>query len=405
MLEFIRALETRSGFHSKGPVRMLMWMTDREKTNLLPRTINSRRRLAVRNELSCDVEEIVGDALGPSAIRREAHIDLQSSVLTAERMRMNGIVVPISRMDELPRRLRSEGTDAVIQSSRDSDSGIHGERTWHKELHELQKGFADGSYSKFIDGPPGYDAKKPKGSKMKRSAEYRRLQQLLVTEREQRRKKAFVDDILTTDAQIRALQLAIVSNEHLDDKTHTKKTRELNKLTDEYRERLAQQTDRRRNSIHFFADDRIAWAGDCSLLLWDHRTAEPIVARANEFHSNRTLALMDFQSKTSSSQILTATQQQYLESILTSLFTTPTLPITVALDSIAPGAAAAIIPNAPSLRDPRRGGRMDLDHLRVRVLTLEMLREIAVAWDGWLFKPAMAAKPRTLVSVDHDVTE
>ncbi|MCJ1381486.1 hypothetical protein MMC17_004597 [Xylographa soralifera] len=386
-LEFVRALETRSGFHSKGPVRMLMWMSDQDKINFLPRTTSSRRRISVYNELFCDVEEIVGDALGPHATRREAYIDLQSSLLTAERMKKDDIDVPVTRMDELPRKLRSEGIDAVMQSTRYNDSAIHGERTWHKELHDLREGFANGSYSQFVGGPPGFEEKKRKSGDLAITPEFKKFQLLVRTEKNQRNKKAVVDQILSEDAQIRARQLAIASNVRLDEIAHKKDIQELDELIDRYNKLLARQTDVRLNSVHFFADDRVAWSGDSSLLLWDHRNAEPIVPQANEFHISKPLALLDFRPKVSSMNVLTTVQRKYLDDILFSFFATPGFSITAALDAMAPGAAEAIIPKARSLRDPRRGGRIDLDQLRVRVLTPEMLQEIAVAWDGWLFKP------------------
>ena len=387
-LEFIRALETRSGFHTKGPVRMLMWMTDQDKTNILPRTTSSRRRLSVYSEMFCDVEEIVGDALGPHATRREAYIDLQSSLLTAERMRKNGIIVPINRMDELPRKLRSNGLDAVYESIRYSDSAIHGERTWHKELQNMREGFANGSYSQFVGGPPGFVEKKRRSGDIALTPEYKKFRLLARTEQNQRNKKSAVDQILEQDAQIRAIQLAITSNEHLDDVAHGKRVQALDERIERYRKLLAEQPLVRLNSVHFFADDRAAWSGDSSLLSWDHRNAEPIVPRVNEFHVPKPMALIDFRPKASSANALTNIQQKYLDSILLGFFATPSFSVAAALDAMAPGAADAIIPNVPSLRDPRRGGRMDLDQLRVRVLTSEILQEMAVAWDGWLFKPA-----------------
>ena len=386
-LEFVRALETRSGFHSKGPVRMLMWMSDQDKINFLPRTTSSRRRLSVYNEIFCDVEEIVGDVLGPHATRREAYIDLQSSLLTAERMKKKDIVVPIHRMDELPRKLRSEEIGAVIQSTRYNDSAIHGERTWHKKLHDLREGFANGSYSQFVGGPPGFEEKKRKRGDMAITPEFKKFQLLVRTEKDQRNKKAAVDQILAEDADIRAIQLAIVSNEHPNDIAHQIKVQGLDERIDRYRKLLAQQPAVRLNSLHFFADDRVAWSGDSSVLLWDRRNAEPIVPQASEFHVPKPLALLDFRPKASSTNVLTTTQQKYLDDILLSFFATPGFPVAAALDAMGPGAAEAIIPKARSLQDPRRGGRIDLDQLRVRVLTPEMLQEIAVAWDGWLFKP------------------
>ncbi|MCJ1286156.1 hypothetical protein MMC26_005501 [Xylographa opegraphella] len=384
VLEFMRCLETRSGFHSKGPVRMLMWLSDHDKINLVPRTTSSRRRLSVYSELYCEVEEIVGDVLGPHATRREAYIDLQSTLLTAQCMRKNGIIVPTNRMDIMPRKLRTEGLDAVYMSTRYNDSAIHGERPWHKELHDLREGFANGTYSQFVGGPPGFEIRKRKSGDMVITPEFKKFQLLVRTEKNQRNKKAEVDAILTEDAKIRSRQLAIVTNQHLADEEHIQ---ELDGHIERYRELLARQPKVRLNSVQFFADDRVAWSDDSPLLTWDHRNAEPIIPQANEFQSPKALALLDFRPKASAVNVLTTKQQKYLDHILLSFFATPGFSVGAALDAMAPGAAKAIIPKVPSLRDPQRGGRMDLDNLRVRVLTPEMLQEIAVAWDGWLFKP------------------
>jgi transcription factor 1 len=59
------------------------------------------------------------------------------------------------------------------------------------------------------------------------------------------------------------------------------------------------------------------------------------------------------------------------------------------LDTLAPGAADDIVPLAPSLRDPKKGGRRNLEQLRVRMLTAEMIEELVVAWENWPFKPSM----------------
>ena len=401
VLEFVRALETRSGFHTKGLVRMLMWMIDHEKINLLPRTASSRRRLSVYNELYCNVEEIVGDVIGPHAVRREAYVEMQSSLLTAERMKNNEIFVPINRMDKLPRQLRSEGVDAVTESSLFGDRNVHGEREWHKEFYELQKGFADGSYSQFVGGPPGFDKSKRAGGKRVITPEYQKFQLLERTEKSQQKKKSRLDDIAKEDAQIRAKQLVLASSTTLTNQERASLTQELNEVTDRYKKTLAQQTEKNLTAVRFFADERATWSGESSLLLWDRRNAEPIVPEAHEFYSPKPLALLDFQPKPAVSPSLTTLQHKYLDHILLSFFTSPGSSVATALDLMFPGAAKAIIPNAPSLCDPRRGGRMDLDELRVRMLTPQMLREIAIAWDGWAFKPTLIDMSQTIAWLDN----
>lgn len=76
-----------------------------------------------------------------------------------------------------------------------------------------------------------------------------------------------------------------------------------------------------------------------------------------------------------------------------------TLP--AALDSVAHGAAEALLPVCKSINDPLLGGRLtvevegesdeaskirNLHHLRVRMLTLEHWRELVDAWYAWPFR-------------------
>ena len=79
----------------------------------------------------------------------------------------------------------------------------------------------------------------------------------------------------------------------------------------------------------------------------------------------------------------------YFDFILSCLFLQPRQSIVRGLETLAPGAAAVIIPRAPSLRDPKRGGRRNLDQLRVRMLTADMIEELVIAWESWPFKPSM----------------
>ena len=57
-----------------------------------------------------------------------------------------------------------------------------------------------------------------------------------------------------------------------------------------------------------------------------------------------------------------------------------------ALDELAFGAAEALIPQVPSLTDPKRGGSRDVNELTCRTLTTEMLEGLMDAWQKWPFR-------------------
>ena len=56
------------------------------------------------------------------------------------------------------------------------------------------------------------------------------------------------------------------------------------------------------------------------------------------------------------------------------------------LDQIAHGAAEALLPQCKTILDPAKGGHVHVEHVRVRLLTYEMLVELNAAWEAWPFK-------------------
>lgn len=387
--EYLSTLEKESGLHSNGAARMLFWILDQEKSNILPRTTYFRRRSSVLSERVCHVEEITGGTPLSYTARREANLDFESCIATAKRMKSQGILIPPSRLDEMPRRLQEDEEVARTEASISSEAALYGEREWQQDLHKLRMAFDSGQYSQFVGGPSGWEPFRRVSRNRRLTPEYKQFKALLVTDHDIRRKKAAVDKIVVQDEEIRRTDLAIAQDRNLNNMQRLARLRTLDDLIAQYRELLNVQSASRLTQTQFFADDRAAWKRDHPLLMWDQRTAEPIIARADEFHRTRTLALLDFEPRSSSPSPLTDSQESYCDAMLLSIFVTPGHSVVAALNGIAPGAAEALIPQAPSLQDPRRGGRRDVDHLRVRLLTLEMIRELAVALEQWKFKPTL----------------
>lgn len=392
--DFTSTIEQAFGFHSNGPARMLTWMLDTEKTNILPRTTSLRRRYSVLSERSCHAEEIVGSPLLSNGARREARIELESCIATAKRMSLSCISIPSSRLDEMPRRLREDGEEAVTEAWRLNEGDFEGHRVWQRELLELRKAFANGEYSQFVGGPPGWVATNRARGDRKITPEYLRFRALETMHNSSLGRKAFVDNVLQLDEEIRKKELALVLDTGLNDVQRADRNRDLDLAIARYRKLIAKQPRTRLAQALFFADDRAAWNSVHPLLMWDRRTAEPIIAHTNEFHSPRPLALLDFEPKSTALSTLTELQQKYLDAMLLSMFFNPVQSVADALNGMTPGAADALIPQCPSLHDPLRGGRRDKDQLRVRLLTLEMIRDLAVAMENWKFSPTLAELKR-----------
>ena len=393
--EFVSNLEIASGFHCDGPVRMLAWMLDMEKTTFVPRTMFLKRRQSVMTERSCHVEEIVGAPWLSQGPRREAHVELESCIATAKRMSINGISIPSHRLDPMPHQLRENGEEALGEATILNEADVAGNRIWHQELLDLRKAFANGECSQFVGGPPGWVSSQRAAPGKQASPEFLRYRALETMNKSILTRKAAVDKALKLDEEIRRAELDLALDITLDEVQRADRTRDLDLASAQYQELLSQYPKRKHTEALFVADDRAAWNTDYPRLMWDQRTAEPIIAHPGEFYGRRPLALLDFQPKTTTFSTLTAMQRKYFDAILLSMFFNPTQSVGDALNGIGPGAAKAIFPHCPSLRDPLRGGRRCVDQLRVRMLTVEMIGELAVAWEKWKFGPTLAELMRS----------
>ena len=161
----------------------------------------------------------------------------------------------------------------------------------------------------------------------------------------------------------------------------------LESRTQDFKAELEKMTIKQVSRLFFRDDDQRAFAMDPPLLLWDRRKAEPLLAGEDEFYAPDQMALLDFQPRAADEFPMTSEQSFYFDLISSSLFSPANQATFRLLDTIASGAFDALVPQVPAIHNPRRGGRRDIDSLRVRTATPEMIHGLAVAWDEWLFKP------------------
>ena len=399
--DYLGAVEGRHGFHCSGGVRMLLWMLDREKGQILPRSVAHRRALALRGERVCHIEEIVGCPIGVDAQKRETDIDVESSKLVKERQRGEGIDVSFSRSDGLAEQVDEDSSESIKDEPKSVGSLLATPQEWTAELQELERGFKELRYSKIVGGPPGF---RP-GSRIRPgqvfTPEYNRLQVLSKAKKAQGKKMTSVEEFLRIKEEIDSEDLAISQETGSDAHLRQRRLEALDGRINDYGTKIQKLSKEWQHKIYFIADNRRAWGRDSPLLMWDQRTAEPIIPSDKDFY-NAPMALLDFRPKDSLSN-LTKSQRSYREAMITTFFTLPQFSIIRALDALAPGAAKAVIPLAPTLRDPQKGGQRDLDQLRVRMLTPEMVDEVAVAFDQWAFKPTVPELSRRLISATRGV--
>lgn len=132
-------------------------------------------------------------------------------------------------------------------------------------------------------------------------------------------------------------------------------------------------------------DDRLAIRAPPSpRLQWDARPFEPLTMHTNEAWPRNRLSLISTEPIPQPAGPF-PDYFEWLQDFITGLFAAPVDNIVEALDKMQHG-LSDIIEECPSLKDPKKGGRLQMKHLRVRMLTPEMISELLEAYKSWPFK-------------------
>lgn len=381
-IDFSHAVRHQSGFQSYGPTRMLMWLSDEDKRPLLPRTVGYRGKLSVYMEANFNLEEIVGFPHPSDAkMRREDALDIESSKRVAKRMQERDIKIPLHRQ-------------ATPGDRRSNLSEVS--RYWHTELQELEEGFQTGKFSQHVKRPAAVsiDGHMPQARSGKAKSrdlvtltpEYKRMMTLRYVANGQNVTNDRINTVLKKQEEIDKWDLDL-HRENIKASEQEKIVKALDSKIQDFKDELETLTAKQVKTLFFHDDDRRAFAMNPPLLTWDRRKAEPLSAKDDEFYAPAEIALLDFQPKTTNEFPMTSEQSIYFDLISTSLFGPRGQATLKHLKTIAPGAFEALVPQVPAIRDPRKGGRYDIDSVRVRAVTPEMIHGLAVAWDKWVFKP------------------
>ena len=387
IIDYIHQIRSNQNFQASGPVRMLMWMNDSYKSAILPRQVHHRRKLSVEIEMTCHVEEVVGRPASRVKFRREGFIDIESSERVAREMVRRNIQIPFHRQDETQRQVQKELSISAGENttpSKYTHTLADTPRNWHTHLIQMEQAFQNSEFHGPIAEPVSLKPKpKPKSEReetFKDSEQLREIRIMRSRYKAQKKQKDALGDFLRAQEVIEK----DIQNQTPNELQRQKKLNELKQL----KLRLERVPKAVREAFYYTVDNRRAFNQDPPLFMWDRRTAEPIIAQDDEFWNPTTLALLDFKPKLPNEIPVTSMRTESFNLLMAALFTNSSSTLHC-LNSLAPGAAEAIAPNVPALRNPRKGGQIDLSDLRVRCFTPEMIHEIVQAWEDWPFKPTI----------------
>lgn len=368
-------------FSRYGRVRMLVWTAHGDYRMILPKCVVDRRKSTL--EVEACVENIfeIASAVRKNVMERGHEIDLQSAVEVTRDMIQRGVETPECRKGQL----QLEAEAVIAGQTVGSSSSPKGEgRDWERELATLARRFQQGQFAKFAEGD---SAKKQDGSKTDRrrgvrrnyTPEYYRLASLRY---HARRHKKLMDLARSGDHGRREDTHDGVSSEDMQNPSALAADSTIGAtkpLTTSLRQLLEKKK---------YLDDQKALKNRPPLLLWDRRPNEPLLVRADEFYPKTALSLLEIHPKPLAPELAKHPHSWELyEYITQTLFRQPRQPMAEVIESLALGAAEALIPNVPALRDPAKGGEPDLAKLRVRVVTHEMIVGMLKAWEAWRDHP------------------
>ncbi|KAH8592333.1 hypothetical protein B0O99DRAFT_630311 [Bisporella sp. PMI_857] len=156
--QLLSASRTHTLIHKYGLVRMLVWVSDKERHKLLPRSITGRIKSTVQYEICCrSITEVAssGNLVWRRGDRVHA-IDLEVTATSLQKMKSAGLSTPPGR--ECPWELEVTRNARPISSD---DSPYT--KTYLIELEDMERRFATGEFSKYVDShilpvPPPNDS-------------------------------------------------------------------------------------------------------------------------------------------------------------------------------------------------------------------------------------------------------
>ncbi|KAL8708020.1 MAG: hypothetical protein Q9220_007016 [cf. Caloplaca sp. 1 TL-2023] len=389
LMDWAHSISHGSGFHSSGPVRLLLWCSDRDTITLLPRTTQYRSKLSLLLEMTCHVEKIAGSGqpILAKQKQRDQSVELASAKHVAKLMQQSRTTSPAERQTELQQLIQ-----AVLGPSQEEEDASPRQpsaavriRGWHKELSDLRQRFKAGNIVQAEGVSPGTVYKKlPKG--LAHTPEWARMVELERNLKHVQKRADLVEDFMQEQAEIESLDLK-AGDPSQGEAQRIAILAEMQAKKVKLKERLDTSSGRHtRLEFEYFKNDRKAYAQIPPLLMWDQRRAEPLEAYKSEFYPEKGLSLLDVEPKHPIPYPMTTTQNMVFTMLTTALWQSESDNLT-GLDRIASGAFAAVTPRVPALRDPTLGGERDLHDLPIRRLTPAMMYELTMAWLEWPLRP------------------
>ncbi|KAJ4344984.1 hypothetical protein N0V95_006021 [Ascochyta clinopodiicola] len=407
---FSAAVRTNELFHAYGRVRTLLWMA---ADDFRPMLAESSAQFAKGNcimEMTHDTQQVVNGprskrGMGKGTSGREPQYEMESMIAALRRGRENGMPLPAHRQDTI-HQIAAEIEKLTDGTGRTRYTWLHDYLVGKHHEGNSAIGMLPDSFFSHADEAKAVQAKYPdldlEAMGNARVSGKRRVGSFWA-DKKNHPGRAEVQNYVITKAADRALVAKKESIEAIADvgeEIYHAECRALRMPPGPEKDALLQQiTDLEskweqpltkigvnyRTAPLSVLDDRLSLRSPpYPRLQWDRRPFEPLTMHPSEAWPPTRLSLI---SSTPFPRPAGQTSDWYewVQDFLYGLFAMGSQPLPEALDKMQHG-ASQIVDSCPSLRDPEKGGRLNMRHLRVRMLTKDMIEELVLAYRDWPFK-------------------
>ncbi|KAH8724660.1 hypothetical protein GQ44DRAFT_654491 [Phaeosphaeriaceae sp. PMI808] len=402
---FASAAWTNDLFHAYGPVHTLLWVQSDDFAPIVPKAIAGMQKASRLMDMTQTVTMIVGSkrvvrATGKATISREPQFEIESAIRALQAGRELGL-------DILPHR-RDITYDMVADINKASaDAGIS-----HKDLMRAEfmpdflrdrllagkslTGIVPQKLIENIQLEKNITSEYPEitlypfripPKDMKKSYKGHPAEQTMHTFTKMRSalrhgliKKQAIEATVDIGEKLYLLECKTLRMQEGSEKEAAIK--EIENLDNAWDQAVMGLDQNIQTAPLAELDDRINLRHPPEpRIQWDKRPFEPLMSHPSEAWPVNRLSLL-YASPRPKPMVDWA---DLITDFASGLYAESSRSVLYSLDSMQHG-LSDIVNNCPSLRDPSKGGRMLLKHLRVRLLTMEMIYELTSAYQAWPFK-------------------
>ena len=402
-------------FNRNGLVRMLWWMDESYKRTLLPVTPVNKTAFSTGINLFSEPSEVAGvvhshhlsDGNVTQRRRRPGLIDDLNAQQVAQRMEEHGFVVPPGRQLQAFEPEGTAGPEDNIKHISPFERKIETAQALQEKASAIRERFRSISHWKgaLNQKGPGFSAKKSgDADELEQHAMLEHPQCIYLvdvyrrkSEMSRMRTPVFLDIalcIVNLEANYKRME-----DEGLDAEVLEKLKSAILELDEVFYSFIDGYASRMPATIADMVEEQIAFYMDPQQLVWDRRLYEPLQANRGDFYPRKGMALFDMMPHNrdlSVPDIATRHEtSEVCQDFLKHLWVTRNDSIPYNLDRYAISAAEGLIPQVPAITDVRRGGRLNPQRVRVRMLTPEMLEGLVKAYMEWPFRPGVSVEGRS----------